>query len=179
MTWIDTTPPTLTEVTPVATPTNNTNPSYIFNTTEAGTITYGGSCSSATTTAIIGDNTITLNTLTQGTYNDCTITVTDTAGNTSAPLQVTEFTIDTTPPTLSAGSPTTGTQLTTGTTTTNLQVTTNENATCKFSTTPNTDYAALTGNTPFTLTGTTSHTQVLTSLTNGTSYMYYIRCSDT
>jgi len=106
VTWIvpdDTTPPTLTSVTPVPTPTNDPTPSYTFNTDEAGTITYGGSCTSGTTTtATLGDNTIIFDTLMAGTYNNCTITVTDTAGNTSAPLQVTEFTIDLTAPTVSS-----------------------------------------------------------------------------
>ena len=69
---IDTTAPTLREVTPVTTPTNdNTSLSYIFSSTEAGTITYGGSCSSSTTSAAVGNNTVTLNALANGTYNNC------------------------------------------------------------------------------------------------------------
>ena len=65
------------EVTPVTTPTIDTTPNYTFSSTKAGTITYGGSCSSSTTIAIAGNNTITLNTLSNGTYSNCTITVTD------------------------------------------------------------------------------------------------------
>jgi len=38
---IDTTAPTIAQVTPVPTPTSNTTPSYTFSSTEAGTITYG------------------------------------------------------------------------------------------------------------------------------------------
>ena len=46
--------PVLTEVTPVTTPTYDTTPDYTFSSTKAGTITYGGSCSSGTTSATSG-----------------------------------------------------------------------------------------------------------------------------
>ena len=69
------------EVTAVTTPTIDTTPNYTFSSTKAGTITYGGSCSSSTTIAIAGNNTITLNTLSDGTYSNCTITVTDISGD--------------------------------------------------------------------------------------------------
>ena len=69
------------EVTAVTTPTIDTTPNYTFSSTKAGTITYGGSCSSSTTVAVTGNNTITLNTLSDGTYSDCTITVTGNSGN--------------------------------------------------------------------------------------------------
>ena len=78
---LDTTAPIIAEVTAVATPTNDSTPNYTFSSTEAGTITYGGSCSSSTTIAIAGNNTITLNTLSDGTYSNCTITVTDNSGD--------------------------------------------------------------------------------------------------
>jgi len=84
--------PTITEVTPVTTPTTNMTPDYVFNSNSAGTITYGGSCTSATGSAIVGDNTITFNTLPWGTYDDCTITVTDEFGPSNT-LLVSEFTI--------------------------------------------------------------------------------------
>ena len=93
--------PTLTEVTAVSSLTSDSTPNYIFSSTEAGTITYGSSCSSSTTSAISGNNTITLNTLSDGTYSDCTITVTDESGNISSALLITTFTIDTTTPTIS------------------------------------------------------------------------------
>ena len=102
---IDTTAPTLASVTPVPTPTKNTTPSYTFSSTEAGTITYGGSCSSATTSATSGNNTITFSALTAGTYSNCTITVTDAAGNISSVLNVPTFVIDTTAPTLAVVTP--------------------------------------------------------------------------
>ena len=69
------------EVTAVTTPTIDTTPNYTFSSSKVGTITYGGSCSSSTTIAIAGNNTITLNTLSDGTYSNCTITVTDNSGN--------------------------------------------------------------------------------------------------
>jgi hypothetical protein len=93
----DTTAPIISEITPVPSPTNDSTPDYTFNTDENGTITYGGSCDSTTTNATTGDNTITLNTLTDGTYSNCTIQIDDAAGNTSNLLDISEFTIDTTP----------------------------------------------------------------------------------
>lgn len=91
---IDTVAPTVTEVTPVAPQTNNLTPTtYTFSTSEAGTITYGGACTSSTASASSGSNTITFNTLSLGTYSNCTITVTDTATNTSTTLAITAFQI--------------------------------------------------------------------------------------
>ena len=80
-TSIDTTAPVIAEVTAVTTPTDDTTPDYTFSSDEAGTITYGGSCSSSTTIAISGNNTITLNTLSDGAYSNCTITVTENSEN--------------------------------------------------------------------------------------------------
>jgi hypothetical protein len=88
----DLTPPTLTEPTPIPTSTDTT-PAYTFTTTESGTITYGGSCTSADTNATLGSNTITMSALSVGTYSDCTLTVTDSSDNASDPLSITSFTI--------------------------------------------------------------------------------------
>ena len=90
-TTTDTTAPVIAEVTFVTTPTNDSTPNYTFSSTEAGTITYGGSCSSGTTSATSGNNTITLVSLSEGTYSNCTITVTDSAGNLSNTLTLTTF----------------------------------------------------------------------------------------
>ena len=85
---------TLSEVTAVPTPSNNMTPRYTFSSDKAGTITYGGSCGSAvTTTAIIGNNTITYGMLAVGTYSDCTITVTTALGKVSDALNITTFEI--------------------------------------------------------------------------------------
>ena len=89
---LDTTAPILNEVTAVTTPTTDTTPNYTFSSSETGTITYGGECSSSKTTANSGNITITLRTLSDGTYSDCTITVTDTSGN-SATLNMSSFVV--------------------------------------------------------------------------------------
>ncbi len=94
-TW-DTTAPIISQVTAVTTPTIDTTPNYTFNTNEAWTITYTWDCSSSTTNATVWDNTITFNELSDGTYSDCEITVTDASGNESEALTVSEFEIDTT-----------------------------------------------------------------------------------
>ena len=99
-----TTAPIIAEVTAVATLTNDSTPNYTFSSTEAGTITYGGPCSSITTSAVAGNNTITLDTLREGTYSDCTITVTDSEGNISSSHTITSFTV-VIPPILSEVTP--------------------------------------------------------------------------
>jgi photosystem II stability/assembly factor-like uncharacterized protein len=98
---VDSAVATLAEVTAVTTPTNDSTPNYTFSSDKAGTITYGGSCSSGTTSAISGNTTITLVYLSDGTYSDCTVTVTDTAGN-SVTLNMSSFTVDTTAPSVSS-----------------------------------------------------------------------------
>ena len=98
----DTTAPVIAEVTAVTTPTNDSTPDYNFSSSEAGTITYGGSCSSSTTSATTDNNTITLNSLSDGTFSDCKITVTDSAGNNSVTRNISSFVIDTTAPTVSS-----------------------------------------------------------------------------
>ena len=92
----------LTEVTAITTPTTDTTPDYTFSSTGSGAITYGGSCSSSTTSAISGNNTITLNTLSVRTYADCTITVSKTIltekseKKLSGSLTITPFTVSST-----------------------------------------------------------------------------------
>lgn len=113
---IDTIAPIISTATPIPTPATDTTPEYTFTTDEAGTITYGGSCSSVTTSAILGNNTITLNTLTPGTYTNCTIIVTDAATNASITLTIPSFTIA--PVSTGGGgstTPLTGNQFCTGT----------------------------------------------------------------
>ncbi len=92
-TTIDATGPVISETTPVTVSGTDTTPDYTFTTDEAGDITYGGSCTSLTTTASIGANTITFEILAVGTYTDCTVTVTDASDNDSNVLTVTAFTI--------------------------------------------------------------------------------------
>ena len=92
-TTTDTIAPVIAEVTAVTTPTTDSTPNYTFSSDEAGTITYGGSCSSSTTSAISGNNTITFNALSNGTYSNCTIIVKDSAGNASNTLAITSFVV--------------------------------------------------------------------------------------
>lgn len=98
--WIDivtitSDPPVLTQVSPIPTPTNDNTPTYSFNSPLAWPITYGGSCTSSTTDAVIWNNTIIFNSLVDGIYTDCTIQVTGTPEN-STILAITNFTVDTT-----------------------------------------------------------------------------------
>ena len=89
----------LKEVTAITTPTTDTTPDYTFSSTESGAITYGGSCSSSTTSAISGNNTITFSTLANRTYSNCTIKVSKTMttknseSNLSGSLTITSFTV--------------------------------------------------------------------------------------
>jgi len=96
------TSPVIEEINAVTTPTDDNTPNYTFSSSESGTITYGGSCSSSTTSATSGNNTITLVALSDETYSNCTIIVTDSAGNTSNTLEITSFTVDTTDNTTSS-----------------------------------------------------------------------------
>ncbi len=170
---IDTTAPVAAEVTVVPTPTNDNTPDYTFSSDEAGTIIYGGDCSSATTAAIPGDNTITFNALTEGVHANCTIVIADAAGNNSNTINVTAFTVAT-PPIRSNGAPTGSLAL--GTTQTTISLDTHENATCKYSTVADTTYAAMTNT--FSTTGATTHSTLVTGLIDGGAYAYYVRCED-
>lgn len=81
---------------------------------------------------------------------------------------------DATAPVRSAGLPS-GSQPV-GTTQVTLSLTTDESATCKYGTTASTAYASIA--TTFTTTGGTSHSDIITGLSNGQSYNYYVRCVD-
>ena len=113
-TTTDTTAPVLAEVTAVITPNGSSSPGYTFSTTKGGTITYGGACKASTSSTYLSEygsmgdgvnTTIGFDNLTReevfnltqvgltttGTYDNCTITVTDSAGNVSLPLSVNKF----------------------------------------------------------------------------------------
>lgn len=90
----------------------------------------------------------------------------DTGATTSPP--------ETIPPVLSSGSPSgllpaTTTQVT-------LSVTTDENATCKYSTFSGIAYPLMINT--FSITGSTTHSQIVSGLTEGSQYSYYVRCQD-
>lgn len=97
----DTTDPVISQLTAVPSPTADTTPNYTFTSDEAGTITYGGDCSSSTTAAVVGSNTVTFNALSNGVHSNCTIKVTDASLNESNTLPVNSFTVDTSSPLLS------------------------------------------------------------------------------
>jgi GH18 family chitinase len=80
-----------------------------------------------------------------------------------------------TAPVISSGSPS-GT-LDGSVTSAALSVVTNENATCKYSTVVGTSYSAM----PYTfsVTGGTTHSTTVFGLQTGTTYNYYVKCSDT
>ena len=79
------TSPIITEVTPISALSNNNTPTYVFNTNEIGTVitSIDEGISSGNTISIVGDHSITFNTLSDGTYSDETITMTDASGNSS------------------------------------------------------------------------------------------------
>ena len=81
---------------------------------------------------------------------------------------------DTTPPVRSNGSP--SGMLAAGTTQTALGLTTNENATCRYSTTPGVAYGSMTST--FTTTGALAHSTPVSGLSNGSSYSFFVRCQD-
>ena len=80
-------PPTLSLIESPALNENNLIP-LGFRSSKPGNISYGGGCFSSTRNAIKGEHHILLGTMVEGNYDDCTIQVTDTEGNTSDPLQV-------------------------------------------------------------------------------------------
>ncbi|KKR13355.1 MAG: Surface protein containing Ig-like protein domain-like protein, partial [Candidatus Falkowbacteria bacterium GW2011_GWA2_39_24] len=65
----------LEEVTQVAPATIDTTPNYTFFSDTAGAITYGGDCTSATGTAVVGNNTVTFSTLSAAVHSNCTLAV--------------------------------------------------------------------------------------------------------
>ncbi len=132
------------------------------------TYTYSGWMTSSTYTTQSGD---------AGNHS-VTVTVDDGNGGTdsqSVSVQVLATTADITPPLRSSGKPT-GT-LALGTTETILSLSTDEDSTCKYSDTANTDYAAMPND--FMITGGTTHSTLVSGLANDTTYAYYFRCQDT
>lgn len=104
--------------------------------------------------------------------NAITVTGTDAASNEGT--DTITVTLDSTAPSRSNGSPS-GT-LAAGTTSTAISLTTNETATCKYGTTASVAYASQ-PNTFFS-TNSTSHSTTVSSLSDGNSYTYYVRCQD-
>ena len=93
-------PPTLS---PIESPVLNENNlvSFGFRSSKAGTISYSGNCFGSTKNAIKGDHHILFVTMVEGNYENCSIQVTDSEGNSSDSLQVPSFRVDFTSPKLS------------------------------------------------------------------------------
>lgn len=96
----------------------------------------------------------------------------DGAGNTGSDF-ITVI-LDTTSPTRGSGLPTGA--LSAGTVETTLSLTTNEDAVCRYATTTDIEYNAMTG--VFDTTGSTSHSALIAGLTDGSAYAYYVKCQD-
>ena len=75
--------------------------SYGFSSSKAGRVSYSGGCYGSTKNAIKGDHHILFITMVEGSYENCSIKVTDSEGNTSEPLHVPPFMIDFSAPELS------------------------------------------------------------------------------
>ena len=101
---IDTTAPVLTQVTPIPTPSNDTTPSFVFTTSESGTLTSSLGFSTSASVATGSNRTVTFTALPDGTYTGKTITITDAAGNASS-LIIPDFVIDTIAPVLTQVTP--------------------------------------------------------------------------
>ena len=84
---------------------------------------------------------------------------------------------DSNAPVVSVGTPN-GSTLPAGTKQTTVTVTTDENATCQYSTTPNSAYGSSAMST-FATTGSTEHSFTANGLADGSTYNYYVRCQDT
>ena len=92
--------PVVLQVASVVTPFNDATPDYSYSTDEAGTSAFGNDCSATAGGAVgTGAHTATFATLGDGTHSNCTVTVTDAAGNASNALAVPPFIIDTAAPT--------------------------------------------------------------------------------
>ncbi len=75
--------------------------SYGFSSSKAGTIIYSGGCFGSIRNAIKGEHHILFITMVEGSYENCSIQVTDSEGNTSEPLHVPPFKLDFSAPELS------------------------------------------------------------------------------
>lgn len=171
---VDTTAPEIHEVTPITTPTNNSSPEYVFYSSEAGVMS--SSCSSQTFDAVEGENTFRFENLSDGTYSDCTITVTDADGNVSLSLAVPQFTIDTTldltPPVIVSHQP--GPQVPEGTTEISITIQTDEPALCRIATEPDRNFEDMADM----VSNGNEHSYHITGLNDLMTYNYYIKCQD-
>jgi len=167
---VDTTPPSLSEITPVTNPTGDSTPDYTFHTSEAGPITYGGDCSAGSPSAATGNNTVNFNTLADGPHTNCTIQVTDAVGNISGLLIVSPF-IVAVPPVISSISVDESSSAAT------ISWTTDETATSKVDYGLSSAYGVSTAEAD-TATLVTGHRVALSGLSSCTTYHYRVRSKD-
>lgn len=85
--------PIITQVTAVPSLVTTPTPTYTFYSTGSGSMTFGGACTSQTVSAIAGLNTITFNSLANGTYSNCTIGVVGNTGTLGNTLMIPTFTV--------------------------------------------------------------------------------------
>ena len=90
---IDATPPVLAEIKPVPDKIQTDRPSYSFKTSKTGTLNFSGKCKGYVDKAIAGINHISLLTTAPGAYDDCSMTLTDSANNQSRPLKISPFVV--------------------------------------------------------------------------------------
>ena len=88
--------------------------------------------------------------------------------------QITSNVVDAIAPVISNAQPSGA--LDAGTTETTISLSTDENATCRYSASAGIDYDAMTSN--FTTTSGTSHSAIVSNLSDGGNYRYYVRCVD-
>lgn len=87
--------PIITEITPVPSVVNTTMPIYTFSSTKEGTIQYSGDCTSPILSAALGVNTVMFAKMANGFHSNCSLTVTDLAGNVSNRIYLSGFTVST------------------------------------------------------------------------------------
>ncbi|MDD3263108.1 MAG: hypothetical protein PHR61_04680 [Candidatus Absconditabacteria bacterium] len=73
----------------------NRTATFIFNSSKAGTVSYQGSCGNGSlSTAVAGDNTTNFINLSNSTYSNCQLRVTDNLNNSSTWLNIPSFTVN-------------------------------------------------------------------------------------
>jgi len=90
---IDATPPVIAEIKPVPEKIQTNRPSYSFKTSKSGSLSFSGKCKGNVDKAVAGINHISLLTTEAGSYDDCTMTLTDSSNNRSQPLKISPFVV--------------------------------------------------------------------------------------
>ncbi|MBI5913619.1 fibronectin type III domain-containing protein [Candidatus Azambacteria bacterium] len=183
----DTTPPVFAFSSPAATlPAGTTFATLAGNTDETATCRYSTTSGLAFDSMTLFSTTGTTNHaqtitgLTDGTLYTYYVKCRDSVGNTNATdfsymFQVDSPAPDTTPPVISNGAPTG--VLVANTTSATMSVITNENAYCRYNQNSDIDFLLMLN--ALNSSNFQNHSVSLTGLTNGSSYLYYVRCQDT